>query len=309
MRKICVTLLAILLYPALAMAQNSIAKAVWQIRHGQYTEISVEKETDIDDDGKECVYEVYAYEMPKNSGKFKQLLEAFDADQSAAYSVMKRLQGVSGDKQSIGYGRNASKSITFGSYTDRNYYLLLFNDPADKLRRTCYELTWYAGKKSKNKDTWKVYITHIYGLNPKKMDKGQPKVTTTTTTTTITSDGTIIRYDRDTGNSVVYRPQKESATDADLKVNNAVDFINHFNDLRVEYVKAIEFAGKEQTFYADMIMKPVKKMLALCRNYSKLLSTQEQTSCANALDDMKTKSRDRGVQEMLDLARKYVRGL
>lgn len=307
MKKTLLFILAAALSPAVAMAQKNIEKAVEQIKRSAYTEISVTKETDVDDDGKQCVYEVHAYEMPKNAGKFKQLLDAFASDQASAYSVMKRLQGVSGDTQSVGYGKNASKSISFGAYKDRNYYLLLFRDPADTLRRTCYELTWYEGKRSGKSEVWRVYITHIYGLDPKRSYRKASR-TSENTTTTITSDGTIIRYDRSTGNSVVYRPQKDT-DDGAPKINGASDFINRFNDLRVEYVRAIDFAGKDQTFFADKIMKPVKDMLSLCRNYSRLLNTDEQTSCGNALDDMKSKSRDRGVQEMLSLARKYLRGM
>lgn len=313
-------LMAAAMIPAAAMAQGRIAAAVYQLQHSQYTEISVKKETDVDADGKECVYEVYAYEIPKNAGKFKQLVDAFDSEQPKAYSVMKRAAGISGDAQTIGYGRGSSQSMSFGSYKDRNYYLLLFNDPKDTLRRTCYVLTWYDSKTKKKKEMWQVYITRIYSINPKKRASNTSSSTTTTTTTvipndgvpvtstTIASDGTIIRYDRNTGNSVVYRPQKSNTLKNSTQINDATDFLVRFNDLRVEYVRAVEFAGKEQAFYAEVIMKPVKEMLSLCRNYNKLLSSSERTSCSNTIDDMTNRTRDRGVQEMLGLARKYLRG-
>ena len=317
MKRFCMILAAAAIIPAAAMAQKRIAAAVEQLRRSQYTEISVNKETDIDADGKECVYEVYAYEIPKNAGKFKQLVDAFDSDQADAYSVMKRLQGVSGDTQSIGYGRGSRKSVSFGTYKDRNYYLLLFNDPKDTLRRTCYEMTWYEAKKQKKQEMWQVYITHIYSINPKRAGRTSSTTTTTTTTimpgggpstsTTVASDGTIIRYDRNTGNSVVYRPQKNSTEKGSVQINDATDFLSRFNDLRVEYVRAIEFAGKEQAFYAQMIMKPVKELLSLCRNYNRLLNSNEKVSCSNTLGDMANRTRDRGVQEMLTLAQKYLR--
>ena len=56
-------------------------------------------------------------------------------------------------------------------------------------------------------------------------------------------------------------------------------------------------------------MKIVNSILELCHNHNKVLSVIEKNICCSMLDDMKRNSRDKGVQEALGLAEKYVRGL
>ena len=257
--------------------------------------------------------------MAKNSGKFKQLMDAFNDEQTNAYSVNKRMAGYDGSASKIGYGKNSENSIVFMKYSDRNYFVLYFKDPADSKRRTCYALAWYEGKKDKkNKEMWYVDIIHVYSLNPEYV-RSLPKTITKTTTTvnsddtntsiTVNSDGTIIRYDRNTGNSIVYRPQdNKKASSIDVPIKNSGDFIQRFNDLRTEYIQVVQFAGKEQTFFANRIMPPVNKMLQLCREHSKLLKSNERNSCMGILDDMKQSARDKGIREMLNLAQTYLGG-
>ena len=204
-------------------------------------------------------------------------------------------------------------------YSDRNYFVLYFKDPADSKRRTCYALAWYEGKKDKKKkEMWYVDIIHVYSLNPEYV-RSLPKTITKTTTTvnsddtntsiTVNSDGTIIRYDRNTGNSIVYRPQdNKKASSIDVPIKNSGDFIQRFNDLRTEYIQVVQFAGKNQTFFANRIMPPVNKMLQLCREHGNLLLHNERLSCVGILDDMKQSARDNGIREMLNLAQKYLNG-
>ena len=257
--------------------------------------------------------------MAKNSGKFTQLMDAFNDEQAYAYSVNKRMAGYDGSASRIGYGKNSEKTIVFMKYSDRNYFVLYFKDPADSKRRTCYALAWYEGKKDKkNKEMWYVDIIHVYSLNPEYV-RSLPKTITKTTTTvnsddtntsiTVNSDGTIIRYDRNTGNSIVYRPQdNKKASSIDVPIKNSGDFIQRFNDLRTEYIQIVQFAGKNQTFFANRIMPPVNKMLQLCREHGNLLLHNERLSCVGILDDMKQSARDNGIREMLNLAQKYLNG-
>ena len=246
-------------------------------------------------------------------------MDTFNDEQTNAYSVNKRMAGYDGSASKIGYGKNSEKSIVFMKYSDRNYFVLYFKDPADSKRRTCYALAWYEGKKDKkNKEMWYVDIIHVYSLNPEYV-RSLPKTTTKTTTTvnsddtntsiTVNSDGTIIRYDRNTGNSIVYRPQdNKKASSIDVPIKNSGDFIQRFNDLRTEYIQMVQFAGKDQTFFANRIMPPVNKMLQLCREHSKLLKSNERNSCMGILDDMKQSARDKGIREMLNLAQTYLGG-
>lgn len=319
MKKIFTMIIALALVPALAAAQTTIARVVEQFKKGAVEEISTSKETDTDTDGKQCVYERNIFLVAKNSGKFKQLMDAFNDEQTNAYSVNKRMAGYDGSASRIGYGKNSGNSIVFMKYSDRNYFVLYFKDPADSKRRTCYALAWYEGKKDKKKkEMWCVDIIHVYSLNPEYV-RSLPKTITKTTTTvnsddtntsiTVNSDGTIIRYDRNTGNSIVYRPQdNKKASSIDVPIKNSGDFIQRFNDLRTEYIQVVQFAGKEQTFFANRIMPPVNKMLQLCREHGKLLLHNERLSCIGILDDMKQNARDKGIREMLNLAQTYLGG-
>lgn len=319
MKKIFTMIIALALVPAFAAAQTTIARVVEQFKKGAVEEISTSKETDTDTDGKQCVYERNIFLVAKNSGKFKQLMDVFNDEQTNAYSVNKRMAGYDGSACKIGYGKNSENSIVFMKYSDRNYFVLYFKDPADSKRRTCYALAWYEGKKDKKKkEMWCVDIIHVYSLNPEYV-RSLPKTITKTTTTvnsddtntsiTVNSDGTIIRYDRNTGNSIVYRPQdNKKASSIDVPIKNSGDFIQRFNDLRTEYIQMVQFAGKEQTFFANRIMPPVNKMLQLCREHGKLLLHNERLSCIGILDDMKQSARDNGIREMLNLAQKYLNG-
>ena len=319
MKKIFTMIIALALVPAFAAAQTTIARVVEQFKKGAVEEISTSKETETDTDGKQCVYERNIFLVAKNSGKFKQLMDTFNDEQSNAYSVNKRMAGYDGSASKIGYGKNSEKSIVFMKYSDRNYFVLYFKDPADSKRRTCYALAWYEGKKDKKKkEMWYVDIIHVYSLNPEYV-RSLPKTITKTTTTvnsddtntsiTVNSDGTIIRYDRNTGNSIVYRPQdNKKASSIDVPIKNSGDFIQRFNDLRTEYIQVVQFAGKEQTFFANRIMPPVNKLLQLCREHGNLLLHNERLSCVGILDDMKQSARDNGIREMLNLAQKYLNG-
>lgn len=319
MKKIFTMIIALALVPAFAAAQTTIARVVEQLKKGAVEEISTSKETETDTDGKQCVYERNIFLVAKNSGKFKQLMDAFNDEQTNAYSVNKRMAGYDGSASRIGYGKNSEKSIVFMKYSDRNYFVLYFKDPADSKRRTCYALAWYEGKKDKkNKEMWYVDIIHVYSLNPEYV-RSLPKTITKTTTTvnsddtntsiTVNSDGTIIRYDRNTGNSIVYRPQdNKKASSIDVPIKNSGDFIQRFNDLRTEYIQVVQFAGKNQTFFANRIMPPVNKLLQLCREHGNLLLHNERLSCVGILDDMKQSARDNGIREMLNLAQKYLNG-
>lgn len=319
MKKIFTLIIALALVPAFAAAQTTIARVVEQFKKGAVEEISTSKETETDTDGKQCVYERNIFLVAKNSGKFKQLMDTFNDEQTNAYSVNKRMAGYDGSACKIGYGKNSEKSIVFMKYSDRNYFVLYFKDPADSKRRTCYALAWYEGKKDKKKkEMWYVDIIHVYSLNPEYV-RSLPKTITKTTTTvnsddnntsiTVNSDGTIIRYDRNTGNSIVYRPQdNKKASSIDVPIKNSGDFIQRFNDLRTEYIQMVQFAGKNQTFFANRIMPPVNKMLQLCREHGNLLLHNERLSCVGILDDMKQSARDNGIREMLNLAQKYLNG-
>ena len=124
MKKIFTMIIALALVPAFAAAQTTIARVVEQFKKGAVEEISTSKETDTDTDGKQCVYERNIFLVAKNSGKFKQLMDVFNDEQTNAYSVNKRMAGYDGSASRIGYGKNSEKTIVFMKYSDRNYFTL-----------------------------------------------------------------------------------------------------------------------------------------------------------------------------------------
>ena len=308
MKKIKMLLIVMAMLPTFAVAQTGIDKAFEQLKRSDVEEISVNKETDIDEDGKRCVYEVYGYEVPKKNLQFKKLLAAFDDEKQKSYLVNKRMKGVSGEPLSIGYGKNAEKSKEFGTSIDRNYFILFFHDPKDGVRRMCYVLTWYDSKISSSSYT--VYLTYIYSKDPKRMEAKTQPDDDRNTSITVQPDGTIIKYNRSTGNSVVFRqPQADVKVNYSKNIKTGYDFIIAFNGLPSQYERAVIFAGKDQTLFSEPIMKIVNSILELCHDCKKVLSTIERDSCCSMLDDMKRNSRDKGVQEALELAEKYVRSL
>lgn len=96
MKKILTLIIALALVPAFAAAQSNITRVVEQFKKGAVEEVSTSKETETDTDGKQCVYERNIFLVAKNSGKFKQLMDAFNDEQSNAYSVNKRMAGYDG---------------------------------------------------------------------------------------------------------------------------------------------------------------------------------------------------------------------
>lgn len=288
--------------PLMAMAQADIDKVWVQVERGNIgTQNGVELERDVDAEGKQWTYAYYGLLVKSGSSELKQLQSAFRTDRKDAYSVFVKNANDRSSMMStskIGYADD-TKVVEFGTNAAHNYEVLLFRDKKDDKRRTAYALVWFP---TKDKDYTQCHIYRIYGRDPRKMNVKRNQ------SVTIQSDGTIIKYDGTTNNSVVLRPQ-DGDFGKNAKVADGADFLLRFNRLRADYTRALDFAGKDQAFYADKIMQPVNEMLLLCRNHSKLLSDKERTACGNILGDMQNQSRDTGVKQMLELSRKYVLGI
>ena len=293
-------IVAMAMLPLMAKAQANIDKIWTKVENGNIgTQNGMQMENGTDAEGKKWTYVYYGILVKNGSSELKQLQEAFKSDRKDAYSVFIKKagfkDGVDGTT-TIGYADD-TKSIRFGADSKCNYEVLLFRDKKNEMYRTAYVLMWLD---SDDKGYTQCKVFRFYGRDPQKIKaKNNQSVT-------IQSDGTIIKYDGNSNNSVVLRPQK---TDADsVKVKDGTDFLLRFNKLRTDYTQAVDFAGKDHAFYADRIMQPVNEILLLCRKYHTLLSTGEQSTCANILADMQKQSRDKGVTEMLELSRKYLLG-
>lgn len=288
---------AMALLPFAANAQTNINKVWEQVVKGSIgTQNAVEMEHDNDAEGKTWTFDHYGLLVKSGSPELKRLEEAFKSDRKEAYSVYAKSAGQTGrvvNTTKIGYA-DGTKALEFGYDNSHNYEVLLFHDKNDEMRRTAYALVWF----ETGRGNTQCHVYRFYGLDPRKANTKKNQ------TTTIQSDGTVVKYDGNTNNSVVMRPQANSIDSVNVK--NSADFIVCFNTLRTEYTKAINFADGDQAFWADKIMQPVNQIVILCQKYHSLLSTKEQTSCANILADMQKQSHDKGVTEMLELARKYL---
>lgn len=299
MKKMYLLLIAFAVLPSLAMAQSNIEKAFEQFRNSVEA-TSVEVENDVDDDGKKCIYEYYQYSMSTEAPEFKKLKNLFMRDLPNAYLASKHKGGTEKNVKKTAYGRNASKSATFGNDTATSYIYLLFRDRQDSLRRTMYVLGWRNGK-SGSKDGI-VYVAHVYSKDPQRLGGTGD----TNTSVTVRPDGTIIKYDRTTGNTMVYSTEGSNSVLAEKPINSGADFVLALNRLRSEYISALAFAGEQQGVFMNNIMKPVNEIIQLCYVHRNVLSQSERTSCMNIIEGMKDRVSDAGVKESLEIARKYL---
>jgi len=304
MRKIMVTLLAALLLPLGAAAQVNLEKAWKGLENVSFSQLSaVEKDKGhADENGKIWTYDACKFVIDKESNEFKALKDAFQKDHDEAYSAFVKVAGIEVDANeqiSVVYGKNNSRSINYGSFKNRNYNILFFRDPTDERYRTCYALVWYdAGEKGKVECIMRRY----YGIDP------QSSGVMSNSTLTVREDGTIIKYDGNTRNSVIVKPNGNN--NEDIVVNNAGEFLVAFNNLRADYMKIailIQRANSDcKALFLTSAMPSVNKILLLCKNSGSLLNSDERTTVIASLERMKGGIDDSGIADMLTLAAKYL---
>lgn len=239
-------------------------------------------------------YNEYSFNMPKSKRKeLDKVLTAFDRDKYEAYKVQSRDAGISKSVLSnIAYGENLDKSISYGSYKDRNYRLMFVRDTQDSLRRYAYAIVW---AETANGDSLRGNITEIYGRDPQKANTVTvltPYSSGLRHVTMINSDGTITVKDTDTG--------KEYKIESDMPTNNKIetgmDFIKRFSSLRSTLLSP-ELIG-QRTVQASLI----NKIVELCREHGKLLNKEERIVCMKSLKDMVAARNDPYERDLLKLA-------
>ena len=302
--------------PATTNAQENLKKAIDDFvkaaDKAKYNRVSnMNKNTD--DNGVTTSFlRQYLYELPKDMNKaVKPLAKAFDKDAGSAYAAYTRdAYDTTGDTHMrgeelvrIAYGEKLDKSVSYGSYTNRNYKVMLVRDSQDSLRRYCYAIVWYEDTK---KDKFCVAIDEIYSLDPQRnkstgtdgFDQGktitvaEPGVRRTIT---IASDGTTYAYDRSTGE--IKTLNTDTKDDADVKTS--FDFLKRFGTLRST------FLSPDLTAQTTMLTMIATKIAELCSNYNGLLRDEEQKFCIEALNELKKSDRanhDKYISGLFDLA-------
>lgn len=302
MKKLVILLFTLASLSTTAMAQTTIDN-VWR----QITNESIGKLTDanvssgVDETGKQWKYEYYSLLLKKNSSAFNKIADAFKTDRHEAYDIFRKQANKDGDKdytETIAYGKELARLITFGTKLNHNYEVLLFHDKSDNTFRTAYGIVWFD-----EGDNTRCQCYRIYGKDPRqdKLD--------TNRNVTYGSDGSIIIYDGNTNNSTVLRNQSERIELGDNDILDATDFMVAFNKI-VASIKSMQSIAKDMKYNGDLIgngmTEHVNNMLILCKRHSKLLGTAERNACAASIDDIIKNATDTNTTEMLKLAKSYL---
>lgn len=239
-------------------------------------------------------YNEYSFNMPKSKRKeLDKVLAAFDSDKNEAYKVLSRDAGKSNSVLSrVAYGEKLDKSVSFGSYKDRNYRLMFVRDHNDSLRRYAYAIAWAETAKG---DSLRGVITEIYGRDPQKANSVTmltPFSSGLRHISVINSDGTITVKDTDTGKEY----KIESDMTANNKIETGMDFIKRFTSLRSTLLSP-ELIG-QTTVQATLI----NKIVELCREHGNRLNKEERQICIKSLKDMAAGWNDPYEQDLLRLA-------
>ncbi len=252
------------------------------------------------DMGKTATYLSHEFNVEKNDPQWKLLRKAFDTDAKDAYSVFSKNKGTTDRSTArISYGshqKGNTGDVTFGSYRDHNYRVLLFRDPTDSYWRTCYALVWYESTDDSKK--YHGYMYRIYSRDPQMVGKEKQPATIS-----MLNDGSMIQYDSSTGLSTVV--QTGDATAGNGSIKSGVDFLSRFNLLRSMYMEKMQQSG--DTANLTYCTSVVNNLLSLCKQHASLLNADEKTACRNILGSMQQESSDVGLREMIALARNYMK--
>lgn len=288
--------------PLAAVAQDNINKVWQQVAGGSVgTQTGVNLKHGTDKDGKQWSYEFYSFKLKPNSSDFRSIMSAFRSDRKDAYDVyMKNANtggGVLDNTLSITFGDNGEKNVVFGKDDTHNYEVLLFHDPKDADRRTAYAFVWFD---TKDGSAVTCYMTRVYGADPLRLQSARNQ------SVTMQADGTIIKFDGTTNNSVVIRPSKTPEIKSDTKLD-ADQFMSMFTGLRSDLVRILDIAGSDQSLYLKNISSTASTMSSICKRFGKSLGTEERRACTTMLNDLKSKVDDIGVKTMLDMAIGYLK--
>ncbi len=256
--------------PTAAQAQKNLIKAIDDFvsddKVAEYVKVnsSVEK----NGEGDETVSYIYQYRFEMSAtllGKLDRVIEAFERDTDEAYNVLARDEGISNNVLvNVSYGKDLDKSISYGSYLDRNYRIMLVRDKQDTLKRYCYAVTWHVDKEN---NMLAGSLDKIYGQDPQK-----PRGLNDGFSVSIGLDGSL---------------------------KSGYDALRRFSLLRSAYKSAL----KEHADLA-LRSGLANKIIELCKEAKKLkLSENEKVILYRGVKDLEAITADEYLKDLLKLAR------
>ena len=287
--------------PLNAAAQTDIEKALDAFVSDNSTATMLSMNAQQDKDmGKSGTYQSYEFEVDKKNAQWQQLLKAFGKDAKNSYNVFSKNEGTTDRSTSNivfgSYDKGNTSQVTFGSHLDHNYRVLLFRDPNDELWRTCYALVWYESDDDSKK--FHGYAYHIYSRDPQMVGKENQQGTVA-----MLNDGSIVRYDNNSGQSTLV--QTGNNQDGSASIKSSIDVISNFNNLHAMYVDNNR-SSASKSWKLTKSTSIINNLLMLCKQHAKLLNADEKTACANILRSMQQDNTDTGQREMINLAIKYL---
>ncbi len=301
--------------PLMAAAQKSVADIeqvfdtfVGWLADGGYVTASA---TETYSDG--SYYKKYEFAAPK--GKLKTVEEldrALSRNSVLGYeSLVKRAGTNSADTKTIAYGKRNASKIQFGTHKDRNYNVLLMRSRTDTTMRYVYALVWYETKEQIAGNVYK-----IYGKDPAKRVSvgvyGMPGLSSLQslselsdggmahTVTTISSDGKV----RMIRNGKVVEVDSIGAVGAiaNMALKTSADFVIQLNTLHTTYLNPP--TGTRPNQQHTLRTAVMGRVLKLCREHGKLLTSDDREFCRNVLMKWKKLCAEDLHREMLRLALK-----
>lgn len=256
--------------PAAAQAQKNLIKAIDDFvnddKIAQYVKVNSSVEKNGGGDKVASCFCQYRFEMPATlQGKLDKVVEAFDRDADEAYNVLTRDEGISSSVLvNVPYGEKIDKSISYGSYIDRNYRIMFVRDKQDTLKRHCYAVTWWVDKKN---NVLAGSLDKIYGPDPRK-PRGL-------------NDGLAV------------------SIGVDVPLKSGYDALRRFSLLRSAYKSAL----KEHADLA-LRSGLANKIIELCKEAKKLkLSENEKVVLGRGVKDLESITADEYLKDLLKLAR------
>ena len=297
-RLLVITLLCAAL-PGTANAQENLKKAVDNFVNdkdiAQYIKKSESLENTVK--GKKTTvayYNRYGFEMPASKRKkLGNVLDAFDTDKSTAYKVLVKDAGINSEKlSSVAFGEKLDRTLTLGGFKDRNYRVMFVRDSKDSLRRYMYAIVWYD---KADGDSIGGSVSVIYSPDPQRVHKSvtlNVGDTDWNNVIRLNSDGTVTFQDGVTSSN--FEPGTDTQTEE--TITSGTDFIRRLSSLRMT------FMSPNMTAKDDIKATLANKILELCSKYGKMLHDEDRDFCIKSIKEMKTRSHDKYIDGLLDLA-------
>lgn len=264
--------------PAVTHAQENLIKAFDDFLNNKSNSEYIKTDMYVENNSSKggMTYSYYhTLDMPANKEKeIDKLRAAFNKDIDKAYKVMIKSAGSQSlEKMRVAYGSNNEKNIDFGYYPQHNYMVMLVHDKLDSLKRYCYAIVWY---KDSATNRLRGSLHKIYGKDPAKVMTIKRYETTITSheNTWSPSGNTEVRIYGSDGNTsvVVYNDS----------IKSDIDFLQRFGNLTVAYKDKIREIVSEES----LVIGICNKILALCNNYSFLLTKTEKETCIETLRNL-----------------------